>query len=89
PQLPQFAKDMNAALKLLQPGGAQDPTVGLYSATNQKQGFLIQTKFADGLIDIIAGRRPMSDYDQLVADWRSGGGDSIRSEFEQAYAASQ
>jgi putative aldouronate transport system substrate-binding protein len=89
PQLPQFAQDMNTALKLLQPIGAQDPTVGLYSATNQKQGFLLQTKVADGLIDIIVGRRPMSDYDQLIADWRTGGGDSIRSEFEQAYAANQ
>jgi putative aldouronate transport system substrate-binding protein len=87
PQLPNFAKDMNTALKLLQPIGVQDPTVGLYSANNQKQGFLLQTKFADGLIDIIVGRRPMSDYDQLVSDWRSAGGDTIRSEFEQAYAA--
>jgi len=89
PQLPDFAKDMNAALKLLQPVGVQDPTVGLYSANNQKQGFLLQTKFADGLIDIIVGRRPMSDYDQLVSDWRSAGGDTIRSEFEQAYASAQ
>jgi putative aldouronate transport system substrate-binding protein len=80
---------MNASLKLLSGVGVQDPTVGLYSATNQKQGFLIQTKVADGFIDIVAGRRPMSDYDQLVQEWRSGGGDAIRAEFEQAYAAAQ
>jgi putative aldouronate transport system substrate-binding protein len=89
PQLPNFATDMNASLKEMAAVGAQDPTVGLYSATNQKQGFLLQTKVADGLIDIIAGRRPMTDYAQLVSDWRSGGGDTIRSEFEQAYAQSQ
>jgi hypothetical protein len=29
----------------------------------------------------------MSDYDQLVSDWRAAGGDTIRNEFEQAYAA--
>jgi putative aldouronate transport system substrate-binding protein len=62
---------------------------GLYSATNQKQGFLIQTKVADGLIDIVTGRRPTSDFDQLLNDWRTGGGDAIRAEFEQAYAAAQ
>jgi putative aldouronate transport system substrate-binding protein len=89
PQLSSFPKDMNGALQPLAAVGVQDPTVGLYSATNQKQGFLIQTKLADGLIDIIAGRRPMTDYDSLVADWRSGGGDTIRQEFQQAYAATK
>jgi len=89
PQQQSFAGDMNAALKLLAAVGAQDPTVGLYSATNQKQGFLIQTTLADGLLDIITGRRPMSDYDSLVSDWRSGGGDVIRQEFQQAYAQSK
>ena len=89
PQQQSFPSDMNAALKPLAAVGAQDPTVGLYSATNQKQGFLIQTKLADGLIDIIAGRRPMSDYDSLVSDWRAGGGDTIRQEFQQAYAQSK
>ena len=84
-----FAPDMNASLKQLEAVGKQDPTVGLYSATNQKQGFLIQTKLADGLIDIIAGRRPMSDYDSLVTEWRSGGGDTIRQEFQQAYTAAK
>jgi putative aldouronate transport system substrate-binding protein len=86
PQNKDFAPMMNQSLQLLSPGAVQDPTVGLYSATNQKLGFSIQTQLADGLIDIIAGRRPMSDYDQLVSAWRSSGGDAIRSEFERVYA---
>jgi putative aldouronate transport system substrate-binding protein len=89
PNLKDFAPTMNASLKALSAVGVQDPTVGLYSPTNQKQGFLIQTKLADGFIDIVAGRRPMTDYDQLVQDWRTGGGDAIRAEFQQAYAAAQ
>jgi putative aldouronate transport system substrate-binding protein len=89
PNQRDFAATMNAALKPLSAVGAQDPTIGLYSATNQKQGFLIQTKFADGLIDIVTGRRPASDFDGLLRDWRSAGGDTIRSEFQQAYAAAQ
>jgi hypothetical protein len=31
----------------------------------------------------------MTDYDQLVSQWRSSGGDTIRTEFEQAYAQAQ
>ena len=31
----------------------------------------------------------MTDYDQLVSTWRSSGGDTIRSEFEQVYAQAQ
>ncbi|MBV9600962.1 MAG: hypothetical protein JOZ87_29455 [Chloroflexi bacterium] len=89
PQNKDFPPTMNQALQALSPGATQDPTVGLYSATNQKQGFLIQTQLADGLIDIITGRRPMTDYDQLVSTWRSAGGDTIRSEFQQAYAEAQ
>lgn len=89
PQRQDFAATMNAALKPLAAVGAQDPTIGLYSATNQRSGFLLQTKFADGLIDIIVGRRPLTDYDQLVKEWRAAGGDATRTEFEQAYAAAQ
>jgi hypothetical protein len=40
------------------------------------------------MIDIFYGRRPLGDFDQLVRDWRNDGGDQIRGEFEQAYAAS-
>jgi len=44
---------------------------------------------AAGLADIVTGRRPLSDYDQLIKDWRSAGGDQIRTELEQAIAASK
>jgi putative aldouronate transport system substrate-binding protein len=89
PNLKDFAPTMNASLQTLSAVSMQDPTVGLYSATNQQHGFLLQTRLADGLIDIVVGRRPMSDYDQLVQDWRTGGGDAIRAEFELAHAAAQ
>ena len=40
----------------------------------------------DGITDIVAGRRPLGDFDQLVKDWRNNGGDQIRHEYEQALA---
>jgi hypothetical protein len=33
------------------------------------------------------GRRPLSDLDQVINDWRTRGGDKIRGEFQDALAA--
>jgi hypothetical protein len=40
----------------------------------------------DAITDIIANRRPLEDYDQLVKDWASSGGDQIRKELSDAMA---
>lgn len=40
----------------------------------------------DNISALLLGRRPMSDYDQIVAEWRSNGGDQIRKEFMAALA---
>ena len=45
--------------------------------------------FTDALVDFVVGRRALGEYDSLVADWRSNGGDQMRTEFEQAYAAAK
>jgi hypothetical protein len=37
--------------------------------------------------DIIAARRPLADYDQLLKDWAGNGGDQIRKELGEALAA--
>ena len=41
----------------------------------------------DGITDVLAGRRPMSDFDQVVKDWQNNGGNTIRTELQQAIAA--
>jgi hypothetical protein len=41
------------------------------------------------LTDVILSRRPMSDYDQLVADWRTSAGDRVRTEYTDAIAAAK
>ena len=35
---------------------------------------------------IAAGRKSMSDLDQLVKDWKAQGGDKIRDEYQKAIA---
>jgi len=39
-------------------------------------------------VDIVVGRRPMADYDQMVKDWLANGGEAIRKEYQQSISAS-
>jgi putative aldouronate transport system substrate-binding protein len=63
-----------------------DPTVGLYSPTNATRGASLNQAMTDGVNQILFGRAPVSSLDQLVKDWRTNGGDQIRSEYESTFA---
>lgn len=84
---PEYARVMHADGSAIQSLGIQNPTVGLYSRTNADRATALNQKMGDGLLDIIFGRSDMNTFDQLVKDWRSSGGDQIRTEFEQALQA--
>ncbi len=58
------------------------------SATNFAKGFTLQQAVDDALVDIIVGRRPFADYDQMVKDWLANGGETIRKEYQESIAAS-
>jgi putative aldouronate transport system substrate-binding protein len=81
----EYAQVMHDAAQAYLPAGINDPSIGLYSATGQAKGGVIDQTATDAFNDIFFGRRPLSDYDQIVKDWRAGGGDQIRSELEDAY----
>ena len=40
------------------------------------------------MTDIIVGRRPMTDFDQIVKDWQTGGGEQVRKEYAESIASS-
>jgi hypothetical protein len=42
----------------------------------------------DGITDVLVGRSPLGDFDQLVKDWQNNGGNQMRTELQQAIAAS-
>jgi len=86
---PDYAAHLQDVEKQLGSVGKYDASVGLYSATNQRSGVAIQFRFADGMIDIVSGRRPLSDFDALLREWKTGGGDTIRGELEAAFASVQ
>lgn len=79
--LPGYAKAAFDVEQTLVGVGVSNPTQGLHSATQARQGVAADQTFFDGVADILFNRRPFSDYDTLVADWRKSVGDTIRQEF--------
>ncbi len=84
PDIPDYTRTLVDAEKQLVPIGINDPTTGFVSTTAVRSGALVTQTFFDGVREIVAGRRPFADYDQLVSDWRTNGGDVIRKEFQDA-----
>ncbi|QFU89113.1 extracellular solute-binding protein [Amycolatopsis sp. YIM 10] len=69
------------------PTSVADPTLSLFSDTwSRKQGQL-GTMINDAQNDIMSGRKPVSYWDEVLTQWRSTGGDKVRTEFEEALAA--
>ncbi len=63
--------------------GIADPTVGQSPPTYEAKGAQLEQRIFDRVSDIAAGRSPMSDFDQLVKDWRAQGGESARGEYQK------
>jgi putative aldouronate transport system substrate-binding protein len=87
PDIPGYAKAEYEAEHVLIPAGVADPTWGLYSPTLGSKGVVLNQAMVAGITDIVVGRRPLGDYDQLVKDWLGGGGEQIRTELQDALAA--
>jgi putative aldouronate transport system substrate-binding protein len=85
---PEITKLQAEAESALIPLGVSDATLGFYSVTNTSKGVSLRVRFNDGLSEIVQGRRPLSDLDQLVSEWQANGGEVIRTEYLQAMAAS-
>ena len=78
---------MADAEKLLIPAAVSNPTFGQVSTTNFSKGFNLTATMNDALTDIVVGRRPFTDFDQLVKDWQANGGEQIRKEYMESIAA--
>ena len=85
----EFAKVSHAAEEAKIAALVPDPTLGLYSQAAFNQGVLAQDGLYAGVSEIIQGRRPVSDLDGLVQEWRGRAGDKMRAEFQEALAASK
>jgi len=70
------------------PLSVADPTLGLYSKTYATQQSALNGQLVDAQNAILRGQQPVSSWDDAVKSWRSGGGDKMRGEFEDALAKS-
>jgi putative aldouronate transport system substrate-binding protein len=84
---PDFARWAHEEEEALLEVGVADPSIGLYSETDQAHGAVLNQLIFDRVLGIAAGRAPMSDLDALVKDWRAQGGDKVRDEFQKAAQA--
>jgi putative aldouronate transport system substrate-binding protein len=88
--IPNYAKHVNEVEKVLVDPkiAVADVTLGYYSPTNAASaGKQAELKWQDGVNNIMLGRNPMSDYDQLVKDWQSSAGNKIKQEYNDVMAA--
>ncbi|HEY2596794.1 MAG TPA: extracellular solute-binding protein, partial [Chloroflexota bacterium] len=65
PQAPDFVPVAQADERAWLAAGVDDPTLGVYSNTASAHGPGLDQGFNDGVADIVAGRRPPGDLDQL------------------------
>ncbi len=86
PDLPTYGQIATQAERAVVPSSTPDPTFGVVSETASTKGVALSNTMNDNLGAVILGRRPLSDYDQIVSDWRNNGGDQMRKEFMSALA---
>jgi putative aldouronate transport system substrate-binding protein len=77
----RVASDATAAALAI---GVPSPVVGLFSKTASQKAALLNQPLTDGLYNIMFGRDSIGSLDGLVRQWRTNGGDAIRSELEQS-----
>jgi putative aldouronate transport system substrate-binding protein len=87
PGIPEYAKAATDFEKAAIAVGVADPTLGFASATLDTKGVPLFQALTDGITDVLAGRRPLSDFDQVVKDWQNNGGNAIRTELQQSLAS--
>lgn len=63
-----------------------NPTSGHFSDTYTRKGASLTTAMSDVQLDIVAGRKPLSAFQDELRSWRSGGGDTMRAEYEASIA---
>jgi putative aldouronate transport system substrate-binding protein len=85
----EFATVSHAAQVAMIGAMQTDPTRGIYSQTAFSQGILAQDQLMGEVSQIVQGRRPLSDLDGLVAEWRTKAGDKMRAEFLEGIEASK
>ena len=86
PSVPEYARFASQEERKMIDVGVADPTWGHYSPTDARRGAQLARLIFDRVSDVAAGRKPVSDLDRLVVDWKAQGGDEVRAEYQRAIA---
>jgi putative aldouronate transport system substrate-binding protein len=87
PGLPDVAKKEHTHQAWLVERAVSDPTLGLTSDTASRKGAQLTKKLTDLRDQIVQGKQPVDAWDEGVKQWRTGGGDQIRKEYQDALQA--
>lgn len=83
-QYTQATKDAYEFEKVFLPKSVANPTQSVYSDTYARKWATLNQNMMNAQNAIMQGHKPLSSWDDAVSSWKSGGGDQIRHEFEQA-----
>ncbi|WP_460978727.1 extracellular solute-binding protein, partial [Pseudactinotalea suaedae] len=82
--LGEEVKRMQEHQKQLTENAATDPAYGLYSETRSGDGPALEAEILAVSLDIVSGRKPVSDWDGAVENYLSGGGTQMCDELTEA-----
>lgn len=89
PAQPNTAIEAQTIIKeraeVLQP----DPSWGLASEVSQSKSEVLSNIVGDGTRSIISGSEPISKWADIVAKWKSSGGDAVRADYEKLFEENQ
>ncbi|MFG2640757.1 extracellular solute-binding protein [Streptomyces sp. NPDC048370] len=71
------------------PTGIRNPIVGLRSDTWSTKATTLDKLRADSINAVVSGKRPLSDWDSIVKDFKAKGADKAAEEFAKEYEASR
>ncbi|MGW2115168.1 extracellular solute-binding protein [Streptomyces zhihengii] len=87
PGQPEAVRAMHAWQQKVVPVAIRNASFGLQSATGTKHGTTLKAQMEDTITSVIAGRTPLTAYDDAVKKWRSQGGDRMAEEYAEEHAA--
>ncbi|MEU8381890.1 hypothetical protein AB0C32_22205, partial [Streptosporangium sp. NPDC048865] len=71
------------------PNSVRNPATGLRSAAETSKGAQLSQILGDGITAITFGRKPLSAWKDVVAQWRQAGGDQVAAELAREHAANR
>ncbi|MEU9272585.1 extracellular solute-binding protein [Streptomyces sp. NPDC048251] len=87
PGLPDAVRALHTWQRTVVPVAIRNASFGLKSPTDTSQGATLKALMDDTVTAVVAGRAPMSEYDEAVRKWRSRGGDRMAAEYAEEYDA--